>query len=313
MVESAHNLEKTSFDISTGIKDSSTGMEKIDISIDNINKHSQDNVISFNDITSVTQEALKESELIFKKGSSMKKESEQIMKSVDEGSAIILKSVQAIGEVENNSKEISHQIQSLKASSLKVQESISMITSVTSGIRLLSLNASIEAVNAGQNSKGFFVIAQEVRKLAEQTEEFSKDIGSMLIDFNTGIDSLLLTSNQNIEFVNTSVKQTLAVNSKLDIILNAIKSSQQNIDDISETSIKHASISRRISDITDKTSKATHDIAADVEDISRTIKEQLKVLSSIEKASTNLHSMSEELKSKIVENENVIETTQKSK
>ncbi len=77
---------------------------------------------------------------------------------------------------------IKESIQTLKDASQKIEYMVSQIISISDQTNLLALNASIEAAKAGEHGTGFTVVAEEIRKLAENTAEFAKNIQEMVKD-----------------------------------------------------------------------------------------------------------------------------------
>ncbi len=89
---------------------------------------------------------------------------------------------------------------------------ISELTDAIMGIAdetsLLSLNASIEAARAGESGKGFAVVAEQIRKLAESSEEMAKQIQKIAVDVTGTVDNLCESSTEVLEFISVNVKDT---------------------------------------------------------------------------------------------------------
>ncbi len=96
--------------------------------------------------------------------------------------------------------EIARKLKSLEARSEEVGQIVEMLDDVTSETNILSLNAAIEASRAGAQGKGFGLVAEEVRKMAERAATATKDIGAYLetIASSTGDATRAIESVRNV-------------------------------------------------------------------------------------------------------------------
>jgi Methyl-accepting chemotaxis protein len=178
------------------------------------------------------------------------------MKQIGEGTR---HAQQVIDQLASNSKEISE------------------ITEVISGIavqtNLLALNAAIEAARAGEQGRGFAVVAEEVRKLAEQSQEASTRIASLITEVQNNTDYAVSTMNKSNTDVQTGVGVVNEAGIMFEDIVNLVmKVSQQikeisdNIQVMSEESQHIVSSARRIEMLSKNTSAQTESVSATIEE-----------------------------------------------
>ncbi|BBH52347.1 methyl-accepting chemotaxis protein [Fluviispira sanaruensis] len=101
-------------------------------------------------------------------------------------------------------------VNELSISLEKIEKIIFMIRDISTKTDLLSLNASIEAVRAGQTGKGFAVVADEVARLAEKTQESISDIESAVDSFKDGFEELKSFFNSTKEIIKEISEQSSA-------------------------------------------------------------------------------------------------------
>jgi methyl-accepting chemotaxis protein len=139
--------------------------------------------INSNNVTTIGERS-KEAELIAKEGGSM-----------------VHKTVEGINEISDIVIETSKTMQDLGNSSQHIGEVIQVINDIADQTNLLALNAAIEAARAGEQGRGFAVVADEVRKLAERTQNATKEIEEMIKEIQTRTQEAIEATNQSTEVV----------------------------------------------------------------------------------------------------------------
>jgi len=111
--------------------------------------------------------------------------------SAREGGAVVRTSIEQMGEIERTIQDSSRTVDELGARTERVAEMVRLIKDIAGQTNLLALNAAIEAARAGEQGRGFAVVADEVRKLAERTSLATEDIERLIGDIQVSRNETL--------------------------------------------------------------------------------------------------------------------------
>lgn len=169
-------------------KNSSNSVEEVFNSVSDQNMHITD-IFHKLEVFGVTLDN------ISKKVENATSSSERIKENADVGSEKLKVLVHSIEDVRNSFIETNKEINILSSDVIKIVNITDVINNVAEQTNLLALNAGIEAARAGEAGRGFTVVAEEIRKLAEQVLEASKNINNIVNEVSRNVEDVSGKSN----------------------------------------------------------------------------------------------------------------------
>lgn len=210
--------------------------------------------------------------------------------------------VESVEDLESISEKVKSQIaiiyqqtNTTNESAQEIHRATELIASIANETNLLALNASIEAARAGESGRGFAVVAEQIKNLAEQSNQSAKTIEGI-------IKNLLEESEQAVKTMNTvdaiiglqadKVEATKRVfdrvNDGLQITISGVESISENTEMLSQAKERVMSSVESLSAIAEENAASTEETAASAEELAATISE-------IKDATTRLYGVSDEL------------------
>lgn len=196
-------------------------------------------------------------------------------------------------------KVINEVIINTNQSAQKIENASQMIRSIAEQTNLLALNAAIEAARAGEAGKGFAVVADEIRKLAEDSNRFTKEIASVIGEL-TDKTKLAVDTMEQVDKITSSQTQSVAMTrDKFEGIAKAIEKMQALIERITLSGQEMENKKHEVIGSIENLSAIAEQTAASTQEVSASVEEQTTAMLKIANASEALAQLSDEMKKDI--------------
>lgn len=255
--------------------------------------------------TSQAQDTTDASDKVGEIGSAIESSVEQVNAMHDAVAAMVEVSQEASGMLEqllqqnantsSNLDVVKEKTSQTNASAQKIKEAVVLIQDIASQTNLLSLNASIEAARAGESGRGFAVVAEEIRKLAESSENSAKDIDNIVKELTENSDESVETIQALDEGAKAEAEVLVKTKDSFDRLTSETQTVSSASDVIEEQTQKLDELRKAISNMVESLSAISEENAASTEETSASMQTVLSTSEASRDQIKELEKLSKEL------------------
>ncbi|MBX5443066.1 MAG: methyl-accepting chemotaxis protein [Solirubrobacteraceae bacterium] len=205
---------------------------------------------------------------------------EQALQLAREGAESSKQATAAMAQVRDSSAQVSDAIRSLAAKSDEIGGIVDSITSIAEQTNLLALNAAIEAARAGEQGRGFAVVADEVRKLAEESQEAAGSIAGLIAQIQSetaaAVDVVRVgaeRSDEGQEIVDRARDAFERIAEAVSDVTARVAEIANAAGEVAAVAEESSATTEQVSASTQQTSASTQQIAASAQELARTAEE----------------------------------------
>ena len=291
----AEELASSSEELTASSEEISSNSEQVGTAIEGVASGAQEQSAQIDETRHSVTELAQEIDKVSNMAGDMDNQADNVMSNINEGNEEISKSIDQVKEVKKQTTETSKNINKLGELSEEIGKIIELISNISAQTNLLALNAAIEAARAGEAGRGFSVVADEIRELAEESSDATENIASLINDIQNRVTKTVAQMDDAEEAVEKSVETIESTGKSFDQINKAAGNLRELIDKIDEAANKMADSSSEVSASIEEIAAVSEEASSNAEEVAASSEDQSNATQEIVKATEDLTRMAQEL------------------
>jgi len=296
-------VAKGTADQASSVTKTAASMEQMSKAIDGVAKGAQEQSIAISKAAEITSKISTAIQQVTGNVSSVTKDSDASAEAARIGAATVQETLKGMQSIKSKVDISASKVQEMGQRSGEIGAIVETIEDIASQTNLLALNAAIEAARAGEHGKGFAVVADEVRKLAERSSQATKEIGTLISGIQSTVAEAVKAMDEGSKEVELGVSSANKAGSALADILKAAQAvndqanlAAQAAQEMSQSSSELVSAVDSVSAIVEENTAATEEMTANSTEVTQAVESIASVSeensASIEEVSASAEEMS---------------------
>ncbi len=279
------NLRQLTGELQEGISVLATASQEILASTSQVASSAQQTASSISEITTTVEEVKQTAGVASHKAKHVTEAAQRTVQVSQDGRHAVDASIQSMTTVREQMRAVADSIVRLSEQSQAIGDIVASVGDLAEQSNMLGVNASIEAVKAGEHGLGFSVVAQEVKTLAEQSKQATVQVRTILMDIQKAMNQAVMVAEQSDKAVESGFNQVQTSG-------KTIRALAESIDESSGAALQIASSSQQQMVGMDQVAEA-------MENIKQASQDNVEGTRQSEQAAKNLHELGQRLRDHI--------------
>ncbi|WP_051189067.1 methyl-accepting chemotaxis protein [Halalkalibacillus halophilus] len=279
------------------------GSEQIAGTMQELSSGSETQAQSASSISEMMEQFVIKVRTSYEGGENVSDASEEVLRMAGEGRDLMEQSVNQMSQIHTLVEDAVEKVKGLDDQSQEISKLVQVIEDVAEQTNLLALNAAIEAARAGEHGKGFAVVADEVRKLAEQVGNSVGDITTIVGKIQTEskqVTGSLETGYKEVELGSEQIKNTqqtfIQINDSINEVVSKIQEITANLKEVMEDSNEMNKSVEEIASISEESAAGVEQTAASIEQSNSSMEEIARAADDLANLAEDLHGQVQQFK-----------------
>jgi X-X-X-Leu-X-X-Gly heptad repeat protein len=223
----AESLRKVVREISDGINVLASSTSQISAGTSQLVAAASQTATAINETTTTVEEVRQTAQVASQKARAVSATAEKANQVSQAGKKAVDDTIQAMSRIRDQMESIAESTVRLGEQNLAIGEIVASVNELAEQANLLSVNAAIEAARAGEHGKGFLVVAQEVRSLADQSKAATRQVRALLNEIQKGIAKAVMAAEQGAKSVEGGVRQSEEASQAIALLTETVQEAAQ--------------------------------------------------------------------------------------
>lgn len=291
----SESVSSQSEELTQSANEVKSGAEQISITMQELADGSETEAHGISELSALMRDFTTKVEEASNSSQYVEETSGDVLQLTDDGTNLMNSSMDQMAVIDKIVQNAVTSVEGLDRHSQEISELVSVIQDIADQTNLLALNAAIEAARAGEQGKGFAVVADEVRKLAEQSSDSVTNITGIVKRIQAESTSVVKSLREGYKDVDEGTQQIRTTGETFSEISSAIDHMINNIKTVTENMVEMAKSSHDMNNSIEEIAAITEESAAGVEETSASSEQTSSAMEEVAASSAELANLALEL------------------